>query len=116
MNLLPIHSRQDLDADFRYPNGAGMMLSSFLMFGPSYEGKDLKWGSRLEEVVWATFSCDLQRLNLVSTAIRKAVATGDVCLENNMDEVEQKAPEGKVLTWVHMICERSKSLAAAKRK
>jgi 5-methylcytosine-specific restriction enzyme A len=116
LNLLPIHRGQDLDEDFRNPNGVGMKLSNFLRFDPSYEGKGLKRGSRLEEEIWATFSGDLQRLNSVSTAIREAVATRDACLESSINEAEQEAPEGSVLTRLHMFRERSKSLAAAKKK
>ena len=92
-----------------------MKLSDFL-FDPRYEGKGLKRGSRLEEEVWATFSCDLKCLDSVSTAIRKAVEIRDACLESNMDDIEQEAPEGKVLTRLHLFRERSKSLTAAKKK
>jgi len=89
MNLLPIHRGQDLDQDFWNPNGVGMKPSNFLGHDTSYERKGPKRGSRLEEEVWAAYSCDLQRLSPVSTAIREAVATRDACLESNMNEAEQ---------------------------
>ena len=71
------------------------------------KGKALSGALRLEEEVWATFSCDLKRLNSVSTAIRKAVEICDACLECNMDDIEQEAHEGKVLTRLHLFRERS---------
>ena len=74
LNLLPIHRGQDLDDDFRNPNGVGMKLSNFLRFDPSYEGKGLKRGSRLEEEIWATFSGDLQRLNSVDCTAKASPA------------------------------------------
>lgn len=116
LKLLPIHCGHDLDEDFRNPNGVGMKLSNFLRFDPSYEGKGLRRGSRLEEEVWNTFSCDLQRLNSVSAAIRQVVATRDPCLESKIDEAEQEAPEGKVLTRLHLSRERSNSLVVAKKE
>lgn len=63
-----------------------MKLSNYLL-DRRYEGKGLKRVSRLEEEVWVTYSCDLKRLNSVSTSIRKAVEIRDACLESNMDDI-----------------------------
>ena len=52
LNKLPIHASEQLDADFRNPNGVGMKLSNFLRFDPDYAGEGLKRGSRLEKDIW----------------------------------------------------------------
>ena len=51
LNSLPIHFDGVQEANFRNPTGVAMKLSNYLRFDPSYKGKDLDRGNKMEEVV-----------------------------------------------------------------
>jgi 5-methylcytosine-specific restriction protein A len=52
LKALPIHAHRPDAEKFRNPNGVSMKLSNFLRFDPSYQGKGLPRGNRLEREVW----------------------------------------------------------------
>lgn len=111
LNRLPIHGDNNLET-FRNPNGVGMKLSNFLRYDPSYTGKGLERGSKLEEEVWDQFSGNLQHLREVASAIRTNYKDIDLVV----DEIdEEEAEEGRVLTKVHRQRERSASIVAKKK-
>ena len=110
LNQLPIHQGQALDDAFRNPSGVAMKLSNFHRLDPSYEGKGLSRGSKLEEEVWNTFLGDTERLISVASVIRNMVVAGEARVERNVvkeEQEDQEAPEGKILTRIHMFRERS---------
>jgi 5-methylcytosine-specific restriction protein A len=118
LNQLPIHQGQALDDAFRNPSGVAMKLSNFLRLDPGYEGKGLSRGSKLEEEVWNTFVGDTERLMSVASVIRNVVVAGEASVERNVEKEEQEqqeAPEGKILTRMHMIRERSSKLVVRKK-
>lgn len=51
LNTLPIHTKTEIDKDFRNPNGVYMKLCNFLQFDPTYPGVGLTAGSKLEQGV-----------------------------------------------------------------
>lgn len=73
LNRLRIHEGADQLREFRNPNGVYMKLCNFLRFDPSYEGKGLRKGGKLEEHVWNTFSGDRKSLNLIATSLKAAL-------------------------------------------
>lgn len=93
-----------------------MKLSNFLRLDPDYEGKGLSRGSKLEDEVWNTFLGDTERLKSVASAIRNTVVAGEARVEQDVEQEEQEAPEGKILTRLHMIRERSNSLVVRKKR
>jgi 5-methylcytosine-specific restriction protein A len=92
LNRLPIHSKSELEEDFRNPNGVGMKLSNFLRFDPSYTGAGLKRGSHLEEDVWNAFALDPVRLKETAAAIRATLKTGEIVSGEDIDIDETEAP------------------------
>lgn len=116
LNMLPIHSKNELEEDFRNPNGVGMKLSNYLRFDPSYRGAGLKRGSHLEEEVWNTFASDLIRLKATATAIRETLKTSNMGSIEIVDIDEPEAPEGRVLTRIHQVKERNAALVRKKKQ
>ena len=119
LNQLSIHQGQALDDAFRNPSGVAMKLSNFLRLDPGYEVKGLSRGSKLEEEVWNTFVGDTERLMSVASVIRNVVVAGEASVERNVEKEEQEqqeAPEGKILTRMHMIRERSSKLVVRKKR
>lgn len=102
---------------FRNPNGVYMKMMNFRRFDPQFTGSGkvgLTRGGREEEVVWAEFSIDLDRLKQTGTAIREAAT--DPALTEEPDQVGiEEAEEGRVLTRLHLVRERSRSLVMARK-
>lgn len=103
---------------YRNTNGVYMKMMNFRRFDPEYtnEGKvGLTRGNKDEEVVWNEFASDAARLSAVVSAIRRAIETqGDFNELGGVDEPDiQEAEEGRVLTRVHRVRERSRKLVDA---
>jgi len=62
LNSLPIHSDGVQKTNFRNATGVSMKLSNYLRFDPSYKGKGLKRGGKMEEVVWNMYSSNIDAL------------------------------------------------------
>jgi predicted HNH restriction endonuclease len=106
---------------YRNSNGVYMKMMNFRRFDPDYtkDGKvGLIRGNKDEEVVWDEFSNNAERLAIVVTAIRKAVEqhTDDHELAGNDEPDIQEAEEGRVLTRLHRVRERSRKLIEARKK
>jgi len=117
LNALPIHSNASHENTFRNANGVGMKLSNFLKYDPSYTGKGLQSGSKLEAEVWASFASDLPRLASLATAIRAGISALNSRKEDIANLVDDdEAEEGKVLIAIHKRRERSATLSNNKKK
>lgn len=118
LNRLPIHTdRPDVER-FRNPNGVYMKLCNFLRLDPTYPGKGLDAGGRLEEQVWAEFANDQARLTAVASAIRISLEVTESEASSALSSVEQddwEAPEGVVLLRLHKTLERSPAPARQKK-
>ena len=115
LNRLPIHERGTRVDKFRNPNGVSMKLSNFLRYDPGYSGAGLRRGNKLEAEVWKEFSGDPGRLQRIASAIRESVSAPSIRLDlEETDEVEE-APEGRLLTRLHLVRERCPALVQAKK-
>ena len=110
LNALPIHPHRPDAARFRNPSGVYRKLCNFLRFDPTYKGKGLTHGNRLEEVVWKTFADDRERLRKVAEAIRLAYRKPELAAAAEGEEGEDEFPEGKVLYRLHRTHERNRKL------
>lgn len=73
LNKLPtVRDRPD-KVRFRNSNGVYMKLCNFLRLDPSYHGKGLTRGGKLEEVIWSEFANDRERLKRIAQMIKSAV-------------------------------------------
>jgi 5-methylcytosine-specific restriction protein A len=122
--LLRLHTKLGTKGavSLRNEDGVYMKLGNFKRHDPEFTGagkRGLSRGSKGEVSVWKEFSPDVSRLRETAAAIRAAILS-EVCL-SDVAEDPTLADEGRVLTRVHRVYERSlenrrKKLAAFKRK
>ena len=104
---------------FRNANGVYMKLMNFRRFDPNYDGKGLERGGKQDEVVWDTFANDPAKLAKVSASIRSFVDTGEAeatFLAPDVEEEEEEASEGRLLTRTHRVRERDPSIVRKKKQ
>ena len=104
---------------FRNPNGVYMKMMNFRRFDPDVvaSGKvGLTRGNKDEEVVWAEYANDPDRLVAVAAAIRAGVDLG--AIDTQPDDIDDtvEAAEGRILTRLHRTRERSRKLVDQKKK
>ena len=109
------------EATFRNSNGVYMKMMNFRRFDTEYtkDGKvGLTRGNKDEELVWNEFSADPARLALVTEAIRAAISghQNDAALASPDEPDICEAEEGKVLTRLHRVRERSRKLVDQAKK
>jgi 5-methylcytosine-specific restriction protein A len=115
LNSLPQAQAARDPSKFRNPNGVSMKIYNFKRFDPSYKGKGLQRGNRLEEVVWNEFAGDPHRLSAVAGAIRSGasqVSDAPALPAIDPDEVFQ---EGELLTRLHTRRERDPKASQKKK-
>ncbi len=107
----------------RNPSGVYMKLMNFRRLDPLYveTGRvGLSRGGKLEEVVWAEFHADPERLARIATAIRVSISnmgeviTDSLMLAFNGDD-QFEANEGRILTVQHQRRERSREIVRRKK-
>lgn len=115
LNSLPIHPPTEQGQSFRNPTGVYMKLCNFLRFDPTYSGKGLTAGSKLDETIWHEFAGNKQRLQQVAAAILEN--SSHVAPPSTEEEVqsEYEAPEGQILTRIHIARERNQALVKKKK-
>ena len=117
LNRLPIHSDKPDTSTFRNPAGVYMKLGNLLRFDPTYKGSGLKAGNKLEEEVWRDFGTDREKLKIVANALRSAATLPDELWKPaSIAEGITEATEGRVLTRLHAIKERSRELVETKKQ
>lgn len=118
LNKLPIHERSSDYERFRNPAGVYMKLCNFLRLDSNYKGKGLEAGSKLDEALWEEFANDRERLSEVGESIRrnyssKLLKTQPATVQ--LDD-EYEFPEGRILTRLHRVKERSRKVVKAKKE
>ena len=115
LNRLAIHPSHDREKHFRNPNAVAMKLANFLRFDPEYEGSGLPRGSVLDNEIWDEYSDDQERLRRVASTIRRIAELPETAAREKL-ETEEEASEGRLLTQLHRLRERSARLAARKKQ
>jgi 5-methylcytosine-specific restriction enzyme A len=110
LNSLPIHREKPDGVPFRNPNGVYMKLCNFLRLDPSYKGKGLERGGKLEEEIWEEFANDKDLLKSVAQGIVQGIQTTPI--EPLIEDEEDEFPEGRVLYRQHRVRERNRKLVA----
>ena len=71
LNALPLHAERP-DADrFRNPNSVGLKLANFAALDPSYVGRGMSRGSKLDAQVWERYASEEDFLAAAAAAIRE---------------------------------------------
>jgi 5-methylcytosine-specific restriction protein A len=117
LNKLPAQGHAADAKLYRNPNGVYMKLCNYLRLDPSYKGKGLSRGGRLEETIWSEFSGDLERLERTALAIKKGATEiqpgdPDVGIVQSEDE---EFTEGRILTTLHKRRERNPQVVRKKK-
>lgn len=109
---------ESVSTTYRNSNGVYMKLMNFRRLDSQYtsDGKvGLTRGNKDEQVVWDEFAHDPDRLAAVAKAIRLAIdepADGEA-LQGAYEPDIEEAEEGRVLTRLHRVRERSRKLVDA---
>ena len=104
------------ERSLRSPASVHLKLQNFLRFDPSYGGAGMAAGSRLEADLWADFQHDPGRLRSVANAIREIIMISAGEKNEQEEEDEIGAPEGRLLTQYHRSRERARELVARKKE
>ena len=77
LNGLAIHSEPPDLARFRNPNGVALKLSNFAAFDPTYDGRGMTRGGKLDTQVWDQYASDEDKLSAAVAAIRDGRALAE---------------------------------------
>ena len=103
---------------FRNPNGVYMKLNNFRRLDPDYivDGKvGLSRGSKLEEAIWREYKNKRGLLRVHAENIIQHLVESETRLTSDDAELELCAKEGVLLTKVHRVRERKRSLVNKKK-
>jgi 5-methylcytosine-specific restriction enzyme A len=115
LRALPIEQHLSADPRFRNPNAVELKVFNFVAIDPSSQTKGMSRGGLGDQAAWAEFAGHWDRLAAAAAAIR-ANAGALTPAEADADEDDiADAPEGRVLTRVHRVKERSRALVAKKK-
>jgi len=112
LNGLPIHHEWRFSRRFRNANGVCMKLANFQALDPNYMGTGLDATSEGDREVWEEFHDKPDLLATLATSIRAGSMTDAAEI---VEDGEDEAVEGRILTRVHRSRERNQKLVA-KRK
>lgn len=110
-----------VEGKYRNTNGVYMKMMNFRRFDPTATGEGrvgLTRGNKEEEVVWNEFAANPIRLKSVKEAIVSVLRNDRGFLLSNpqlRDDEICEAPEGRILTRVHVTRERNKKLVEKKK-
>lgn len=118
LNRLPCQGGAPDPARYRNPNGVYMKLCNYLRFDPSYAGKGLRRGGKLEQQIWEEYAGDRPRLAAVAKAIRVAIGTSGKLPPETLplSDEDEEFPEGGVLTSMHRRRERNPKISRRKKE
>ena len=101
---------------FRNRNGVYMKLMNFRRFDPEHSGKGLERGGREDRVVWSRYSSNQEELRALARNIRLASHASIQLKHAFVDEDDEEADEGRLLTRLHRYRERDPKLVKRKKK
>jgi 5-methylcytosine-specific restriction protein A len=85
LNSLAIHTEKPDVKRFRNPNGVYMKMCNYLRFDPSYSGKGLSAGGKLEEDIWNEFAHDQNKLIKIAEMITLSAEINNIVTEFNVN-------------------------------
>lgn len=104
---------------FRNPNSVYMKLGNFRGIDPEYVSqgkKGLSRGGKGDREVWDDFALKLDALTLAASAIKTNLLSETIDFDSIDTGGITEAPEGRLLTRVHLSRERSSKLVAEKKR
>lgn len=114
---LPIHPVEKREANFRSPDAVYMKLGNFRRIDPSYGGKGLDAGNKLELPVWDDFHGDIDTLRTIAAVIRESPLTlGQAPAPTDGEDDGAGRPEGELVLRVHKCRERDGTVPRKKKE
>lgn len=113
LRSIPIEAHLAEDPGFRNSAAVKMKISNFVSIDPGAKTAGMRRGGRGDRAVWEEFANDPQLLADTANAIRRHLA-GEIRAAP-ASEAPAQAPEGAILTRVHLIREREPKLVAARK-
>jgi 5-methylcytosine-specific restriction protein A len=114
LRSMPIEQELAQDLAFRGRNSVYLKIANFVSLDPSAGVTGMTRGGAEDRRIWEEFADDPFRLERVATAIRENLAASP--LEPGPDDdVDDHAPEGRILARVHRSRERNRRLVARKK-
>jgi 5-methylcytosine-specific restriction protein A len=100
LRSLPYHAEAAQQATFRNPDGVGFKLMNIRQVAT---GKGLGNVSNMDHQVWAEFGQRPDEVRRIAAAIQSGIT---IVGSEQLPEVEQELPEGRLLTALHVRRER----------
>jgi 5-methylcytosine-specific restriction protein A len=100
LRSLPYHAEAAKQPTFRNPDGVGFKLMNIRQVAT---GKGLGNVSNMDRQVWAEFGQRPDEVRRIAAAIQSGIA---IVGSEQLPEVEQELPEGRLLTALHLRRER----------
>ena len=121
LNNLPLFPDRPDKERFRNPNGVTLKLANFLPFDPSYKGRGMTSGSKLDREIFQEFYNDRERLKSIATEIRKVADSPDLkykiyAIEEDEQTRTDSVMEGQVLYKLHKVRERDQFIIIRKKE
>ena len=121
LNTLPLFYDKPNEEKFRNANGVTLKLSNFLAIDPSYDGKGMTGGSKLDEAIFNQFVNKQDQLRAVAAEIRRV--TSDEQWKKKVGEIEDddlaftdSVTEGQILYKLHKVFERDRKIVQRKKE
>jgi 5-methylcytosine-specific restriction protein A len=101
LRSLPYHAEAAKQSTFRNPDGVGFKLMNIRQVAT---GKGLGNVSRMDRQIWAEYGAREDEVHRIANAIKAGIATVG---SEQIPEIEQELPEGRLLTALHTRRERN---------
>ncbi|MGO7919418.1 HNH endonuclease [Rhizobium ruizarguesonis] len=101
LRSLPYHEEAAKQSTFRNPDGVGFKLMNIRQVAT---GKGLGNVSNMDRQVWAEFGHRPDEVHRIATAIKAGIV---IAGSEQLPDVEQELPEGRLLTALHLRRERN---------
>lgn len=101
LRSLPYHAEAAKQPTFRNPDGVGFKLMNIRQVAT---GKGLGNVSSMDRQIWAEYGTRKDEVHQIAKAIKAGIATVG---SEQIPEIEQELPEGRVLTALHIRRERN---------
>jgi 5-methylcytosine-specific restriction enzyme A len=115
LHAFPVEAHLAGDPSFRTISSVNLKVANFVAIDPQSGIAGMSRGGARDTEVWEEFSGDWTRLSATAEAIRTNLDAVTSAEAEQEDRDVADAPEGRLLTRVHVVRERSQRLVDAKK-
>lgn len=115
LHAFPVEAELANDHSFRTLASVNLKVANFVAIDPESQTAGMSRGGIRDAEVWEEFSSDWGRLSAAAEAIGDNLHAISPAEAGQEDEELADAPEGRLLTRVHLVRERSRNIVSAKK-